>query len=451
MPMDRLQLAEANKKRGVSPAGCVLLSFLVLMFAAAPLGFAQATGKTVRRHSVAEPENSLAQAEAAIEKKDYASAEPLLQKVVSGDPKNYQAWFDLGFVHNAQGRPEDSIAAYRKSVEAKPDIFESNLNLGLMLAKTGQPDAAEFLRAATKLKPTSHADEGRARAWLSLGHVLETSDPPQAIEAYRQAAFLLPKEPEPRLAAGPLLEKENRFADAEQQYKEALALAPDSSDALIGLANLYMRGRRFGDAEEVLKKLVSLHPDDPAVHMQLGRMYAADGRNEDAIAELQVAAKLAPNDAGVQRDMADLLSMTGKFGEAAAQYKILLAANPRDPLLHHGLGVALLRQRKFPEAQQELLAAVQLKPDFGAAYGDLAVAANENKDYPLAIKATDARAKFLPEIPMSYFLRATAYDHLRDMKQAAQYYHRFLEVANGQYPDQEWQARHRLIAIEPKK
>jgi hypothetical protein len=48
-------------------------------------------------------------------------------------------------------------------------------------------------------------------------------------------------------------------------------------------------------------------------------------------------------------------------------------------------------------------------------------------------------------------LRATAYDHLRDFKQAAANYHRFLDVANGQYPDQEWQARHRLIAIEPKK
>jgi len=95
--------------------------------------------------------------------------------------------------------------------------------------------------------------------------------------------------------------------------------------------------------------------------------------------------------------------------------------------------------------------AVKLKPDFGAAYGDLAAAAVENKNYDLAIKAADARAKFLPEIPVSYFLRASAYDHLRNYKMAAQNYHRFLEVANGEYPDQEWQARHRLIAIEPKK
>ena len=129
----------------------------------------------------------------------------------------------------------------------------------------------------------------------------------------------------------------------------------------------------------------------------------------------------------------------------------MLATHPDNAQLHQYLGITLLKERKFPEAQQELLTAVKLKPDLGEAYGDLATAAVENKNYELAIKAADARAKFLPEIPVSYFLRASAYDHLRNYKLAAQNYHRFLEVANGAYPDQEWQARHRLIAIEPKK
>ena len=59
--------------------------------------------------------------------------------------------------------------------------------------------------------------------------------------------------------------------------------------------------------------------------------------------------------------------------------------------------------------------------------------------------------EILPELPIGYFLRATAYDHLREYKPAAENYHRFLESATGQFPDQEWQARHRLITIEPKK
>jgi tetratricopeptide (TPR) repeat protein len=416
---------------------------------------AQTTGKTVRHHRVVEEDPlfppDLVQAETAIEKQDYATAEPLLNKVVTSNPANYQAWFDLGFVYNAMGKTDDAIGAYHKSVTAKPDIFETNLNLGLMLAKAGNAEAEQFLRAATKLKPTSHVDEGRARAWLSLAHVLEASHPDEAVDAYRQAAALDPRNPEPHLSAGLLLEKENHFADAEQEYKQILAIDPASSEALTGMANIYMRGRRFTEAEEILRKLVALHPADAGAHMQLSRMLAADGKNDDAIAELQVALRLDPADAGAQRDLADLYARAGKYDQAEVQYRWLLATQPNDAGLHHGLGVAFLKQRKFPEAQQEFLTTVNLKSDFGAAYGDLAFAASENKNYDLTIKALDARAKFLPEIAVTYFLRASAYDHLRAMKLAAENYHRFLEVANGQFPDQEWQARHRLIAIEPKK
>src|SRR5262249_3128548 len=87
------------------------------------------------------PDPELSKAEELIQKQDYAGAEPLLRKVVADDPENYVAWFDLGFLENALGKPEDSIAAYRKSVAAKPDVFESNLNLGLQLAKSGNPEA----------------------------------------------------------------------------------------------------------------------------------------------------------------------------------------------------------------------------------------------------------------------------------------------------------------------
>jgi tetratricopeptide (TPR) repeat protein len=415
-----------------------------------------AAGQTVRHHKIAETDSSfppeLIQAESDIEKKDYAAAEPLLQKVVADDPKNYQAWFDLGFVYNAQGNLSESIAAYRKSVTAKPDVFESNLNLGISLAKAGQADAEQYLRAATGLKPTAEVDEGRARAWLSLGNLLEASKPDDAIEAYQRAGTLTPKDPEPHLAAGALLEKANRFADAEQEYKQVLAIDQRSSEALIGLANIYTRGNRFLDAQQVLEKIVALHPEDVQARLQLSRVLVLLGKNDEAAVSAQAASKLEPANPKVQRELADLYMSAKKYDHAEALYRSLLSAKAGDQAdLHHVLGVALLKQRKFPEAEQECLAAVKLKPDMGEAYGDLSVAAVENKDYQLAIKAADARAKFLPEIPIGYFLRASSYDHLRLYKPAAENYHKFLEVANGQFPDQEWQARHRLIAIEPKK
>jgi Tfp pilus assembly protein PilF len=110
-----------------------------------------------------------------------------------------------------------------------------------------------------------------------------------------------------------------------------------------------------------------------------------------------------------------------------------------------------MRAKDFKAAQVELLKAIKLKPDNAQAYGDLAVVASENQDYVLALKALDARAKFLPDVPGTYFLRAAAYDHLRQPKLAIENYHRFLDVANGKYPEEEWKARHRLITLEPKK
>jgi Tfp pilus assembly protein PilF len=397
----------------------------------------------------------LTQAEAAIEKQNYVAAEALLRKLLARDSSSYVAWFDLGFVENALGRVDESIVAYRKSVDAKADVFEANLNLGLELAKTGQPDAEKFLRAATQLKPTARASEGLYRAWLALGHAVEPANPDQALAAYQRAAPLQPNEAEPHLAAGQLLEKENKFADAEHEYKQALDLNAGSTDAVIGLANIYMRGRKFSDAEEYLRKLLASdlknEAQSSAVRIQLGRVLAAEGKTDDAIVELQQGIRLVPNDEPAQRDLAELYASAGKNDLAEGVYHGLVSLHPNEADLHRRLGQALLRQRKFPEAENEFIATLKLDPALAEAYGDLAFAASEGGDYALVIHALDARVKTLPEIPITYFLRASAYDHLHDVKKAEVNYHLFLKAANGKYPDQVWQATHRLNALEPKR
>ncbi|HKW17938.1 MAG TPA: tetratricopeptide repeat protein [Terriglobales bacterium] len=427
----------------------VLLSSLILLSTI----FGQTTGKTVRHHTVEEDPNAaqLTEAENDIGKDDYASAEPLLKKYLETYPESYAAWYDLGYVYHALGKNEDSIAAYKKSVAAKPDVFESNLNLGLALADSGDPQAEQYLRAATTLKPGSNTAQGHKRAWMALGQVIARSKPDDAVAAFREAATLDPKDPTPHLSAGSLLEQRGELSDAENEYQAALKVVPGSTDTLTALSNFYMRAKKFDDAQTVLRKLVALRPNDASGLFQLGRMLAIAGKNDEAASEMEAGLKLDPTDSKAQRDLADFYAGAGKYDDAARVYKQLSASNPNDANLHFGLGRIYLKEKKPADAEQELMKATQLKPQWGEAYGELAIAASENKDYVTAIKATDLRAQFLPENPMSFFLRATAYDHLRDAKDAAKYYHQFLEVAGGKYPDQEWQAQHRLIAIEPKK
>src|ERR1019366_3762732 len=353
--------------------------FCSLLFACllAVSALAQQTHTTVRHYKerIDDTPLEIAQAEDAIQKNDFAAAETLLKKAIDKDPKNYQAWFDLGFVLNRVGRTEESIHAYRQSVAAKPDVFESNLNLGLMLVRVNNPDGEQFLRAATGLKPTAHVEEGQARAWLALAHLLENTKPEDALRAYRKASELTPKDPEPHLSAGLLHERRKEFSEAE--YKQALTLDPRSADshdndpqkndphnhdshtndpatteAAIGLTNIYMKSNRLGDAEPLLRKLAAERADDSGIHLQLGRVLEAEGKKDEAIAEFQTVAKLAPADSDAQRELADLYSSAGKNDLAETAYRALVAAQPKDPELHHGLGRALLLQKKFPEAEQ---------------------------------------------------------------------------------------------------
>jgi Flp pilus assembly protein TadD len=427
---------------------------LLIIFTAGVLtasAFAQ-DQTTVRHHKerVDAQAPDIAQAEDAIQKGDFAGAETLLNAALAKDANNYTAWFDLGFVLNRLGRSEESIAAYRKSVAAKPDVFESNLNLGLMLVRANNPDAEQFLRAATTLKPTADIEEGQARAWLALAHLVENSKPEDSLQAYSRASELTPKDPEPHLSAGLLHERQKEFTAAEAEYKQVLAIDPHSTEAVIGLTNVYMKSGRLDAAEPLLRRLATERPDDTAIHLQLGRVLIAQGKKDDAIAEYQTALKLAPADSDAQREIVDLYVSAGKNDLAEPIYRTLLSAHPKDAELHRGLGQALLRQKKFPEAQQEFMTAAKLKPDWPDIYADLAFVAGENKNYELVIRAADTRAKFKDMPPVCFFFRASAYDHLRDYKQASVNYHLFLDSAKGKYPDQEWQARHRLIAIEPK-
>ncbi len=440
-----------------APLAILLIILTTVLTTGAPVSAQTHTTVRHRKELVDDTPPEIAQAEDAIQKNDFSGAEALLRKAVDKDPNNYQAWFDLGFVLNRLSRAEESIAAYRKSVAAKPDVFESNLNLGLMLARANNPEAEQFLRAATTLKPTANTEQGQARAWLALGRLLENKKPEDALEAYRKASELTPKDPEPLLSAGLLYERQKDFSAAEAKYKQVLTLdqqsaGANSTEAAIGLTNLYMKSGRLGEAEPLLRRLATERPDDAGIHLQLGRVLEAEGKNDDAITQLQTALKLAPTDSEAQRELADFYARAGKNDLAEGAYRALVSAQPKDPELHRGLGKTLLLQKKFPEAQQEFLTAVRLKRDWPDVYIDLAFAASENKNYELTVRALNGRATLNAEMPAEcFFLRASAYDHLRDYKLAAVDYHHFLEVANGKYPNQEWQATHRLIAIEPKK
>ena len=391
--------------------------------------------------------DALKDAESLLQKQQYSQAEEKLQALIATQSENPQAWFDLGFAQSHQGKTTEAIAAYKKATQLDPKWFEAQQNLGLALAKSGDlTAAATALKIAVTLKPYVGGQQALAAAWLSLAQVTEESQPQDSLAAYQKAAELDPTNSEAQLGIARMAERSGNAAAAEQQYLKLAAAG--NNDSIEHLISLYLKQKRFADAESWLHKYISANPQNTAAQLQLGKLLAAEGKTQEAIATLEPLYKASP-DPKLARDLASLYLETKQYPAAADLLRPLIAQSPNDAQLHLDYGTALMHQLKYAEAQPVLLKAVQLNPNLVEAYSDLAYAAEQNKNYELTIRVLDARAKLQPETPGTYFLRATAYDNLRMYKPAAENYKLFLRVAGGKFPDQEFQARHRLKAILP--
>jgi len=434
-----------------APFGAVL--FIAVSLAA----IGQETHTTVRHRPGAEQTSSAAsvlldKAEALLAKGDYSAAQTLLQQATVEDPKSYQAWYDLGYCEQALDHNAEALAAYKKSLEINSKIFETNLNLGLLLANSGERDQAiNYIRAATQLQPGSRPEQSKEHAWLALGKLQLPTNPAAAEQAFAEAVKLAPADPESHLSLGELYESSGKFEAAKAQYRQALTVAKGDAraQALRGLVNVSIAAKQYDEAEKNVREYLASNSADPQAHLLLGRLLAAQGKNEEALAQLSGAGN--NSDPQVLREKAGLLMAVKRDAEALPIYKQLVEQSENDAQLHSQYGLGLMHQHQWPEAEGQLLAAVQLNPGLTSAYGDLAIAASENQHYDLTLKALDIRTKLLGDNPGTYFLRATALDHLRRYPEATESYKQFLATANGKYPDEEWKARHRLIAIEKLK
>jgi Flp pilus assembly protein TadD len=394
--------------------------------------------------------DALQEAESLLEKQQYSQAEGKLEALTARQAKNPQFWFDLGFAQSHQGKTPEAIEAYRKAVALAPDWFEANLNLGVELARSGNSAAAEpVLKHAVELKPTSGGQRKLASAWLALADASQFSDPKSSVAAYDKAAELGEVDPELAARAAMALVRAGDVAGAEQRLKKAAAAG--SPTAVRQLVVLLSGQKRYVEAAEWMKKQ---NLEDPKSLYQLARLLKDAGETEQAISILE---KLRATPAGSEtgRELASLYLDRKQYDKAANILQELAEAHPGDAELRWDLGNALLYQRKYPDAEKEMFEALKMDPQIvqklEGDYWELAYAAQQNKHYELAIRVLDMRAQRLPETPATYWIRAVSYDSLGAVKLAAANYRLFLAADGGKSPDQEFQARHRLKAIEPQR
>jgi Flp pilus assembly protein TadD len=82
-------------------------------------------------------------AERAVKDKDFKGAIPLLEKVVTAEPKNASALNYLGYSHRKLGDKDKALAFYRQALDIEPNHPGANEYLGELYLEMDNLQAAE--------------------------------------------------------------------------------------------------------------------------------------------------------------------------------------------------------------------------------------------------------------------------------------------------------------------
>ena len=360
------------------------------------------------------------------------------------------------YVADHQDHLDAAASFYRRAIEANPTSFEAHLSLGLLLARQGKKDEAHTeLLAATTLDPGESGPAMKARAWRALAR-LDNPGPDgegNATEASKElleALKLTPETTDDTLLAADLAEASDQHDAAEAAYRRVLAEDPKSVPASSGLAHVLIERKQFPEAEKLIRAALQQQPDDPALNAQLATVLAAQD-DADALPLVQKLHTEHPADPAITRMLASVLAQSGDTAGSDKLYLALLAKSPDDVDLLVAHGQNLIRQQRFPDAMAAFDKATKLDSADADAWSGIAFAASKLNQPSLVIHALTVRSKYLPEGPATYFLWATSYDTLKDKPAAITYYHHFLDSSGGKFPDQEWQARQRLLVLEKSR
>jgi tetratricopeptide (TPR) repeat protein len=375
----------------------------------------------------------------ALDQKKYAEAEQIFAKAAAADPKDFSAFFNLALAETAQQKNEQAAAHFQQVLVLKPGLYEAELNLGILRLDEHKPaEALELLRDAAKQKP----DQARPQRYLGDA-LLASGDLDGAGAAYRAALTIDPKMAAAELGLGQSLLRQKKLDDALPHYRQAAALNPRLNSYLLEIGAAYSAANQPDKAIELL----SGFPNDPGAREELGRLYLKAGRPADAVGAFEAAVLLSPTPSNYLA-LATAYLQNKQPDSAEPILQKALTANPNDFEIHMALGRIRRDKHQYESAAKEFLAAANVQPGSVQAWNEAAAALVLSKQDPQALAALDRVHNLNADTAGDYFFRAIVLDRQHQVKPALASYQRFLAMAQGKYPDQEFQARQRSRILE---
>ncbi|BCA79859.1 tetratricopeptide repeat protein [Desulfuromonas sp. AOP6] len=220
-----------------------------------------------------------------------------------------------------------------------------------------------ILAAGCGINP-QQSDEARAHYMLGLSYLREDRMS-QAMNEFRMAEEINPKDPEIQAALGQVLHVKEAYPEAERRYLQAVKLSHEAPRFLNNLGALYLDMERWDDAIRYFKATSSrLDFDNPEVPLSgIGYAYLQKGDYLQAVTFFKEAISTERRYAPAYLGMGQAYYALDKTTEAVAQYREALAIAPNYAQAHYQLGLAQVKLRQTEEAVASFNEVIRLIPD----------------------------------------------------------------------------------------
>lgn len=424
----------------------------------------------------------------AEEEGDWASALAHMQTLVQQYP-GPQAELHLASVlrRSGPGGFEEAARVLQPLVEAGNTA--AMVEMGRLFADNQQPDAAisfyEQARAAETLAP---------QALLELGHLLAATGEfaraeasfLQAIDAAQGETHMRASMAVAELYNGPLAQP----ARADDYYEQVLSSEVQDAAVLLNVGDRLMQHGKTQRAAEVYRRADRLQPDNPRIAYGLSEALLALGELQNASAQAQRVLDLTggPEDAEIRAaalvNLGDVQRLSGNLENALGSYNQALALNAAHIEATLGLGQvavardnwavalghfqqalnlpggaesalaqfwyaeALLRQHSLTQAIAHYEQAHALQPHFPAALLGLAQAQFMRGSSSEALTTVDRALQQQPDYGEAWLFKGKLFQQQEDLQAARNAYERAIQ-ANDQLGEAYY--RRGLIAMQQQE
>ena len=266
----------------------------------------------------------------------------------------------LSMAYLGKGEKEKAVEPLTKILDIDPGNSKA---LALYVALTAGKD----LQKGITLVQEQLAKKESAGHYILLGDLLvRNQQPEKALEAFKRAQELQPKNPQSYILTARLLKRMGKIKETEQAYQELLKAQPDSIAGNMGLATIYENTERTAEAKEIYADLLKKNPDIPAAANNLAWLIASE-KNGDLGEALRLAMQ-AKQALPEQPYIADTLGWVHykreSYSLAISQFRQALEKRADDPVLLYHLALALQKNENTTEAITTLEKALAGKQDF---------------------------------------------------------------------------------------